>query len=139
MRGFHLHHAKFSLQYLKFSLRYKMGNMSGMLSFIFWLIRALICEAVNFPKFELSGVPVRPFKYLDGPILILARAPCTCACDAHAQCDVTRFAYDVNHVTMTSPVSAFHSCHVESRWHDVISVHIVGTPCHYGSHCMGMT
>ena len=55
-----------------------MGNMFGMFSFAFWVIRALKCEAVNFPKFEL-------------------------------------------------------------RWHDIIGVHIVGTPHHHGLHRMGMT
>ena len=114
-----------------------MGNMSGMFSFAFWVIRTLKCVAVIFPKFELAGVPVRPFEYLDMPILIIVCAPCTR--DAHAQRDVTRFASCVNHVTMTSPAFAFHSCHVGMRWHDVISVRVVGTPRHYGSHCMGMT
>ena len=85
MRGSHLPHAIFSLQYLKFSLRYTMGNMSGMFSFAFWVIRALKCEVVNFPKFESAGVPVRPFEYLDMPILIIACAPCMHVCDAHAQ------------------------------------------------------
>ena len=61
-----------------------MGNMSGMFSFAFWLIRALKCEAVIFPKFESAGVPVRPFKYLDVPILIIARAPFTHTRNAHA-------------------------------------------------------
>ena len=139
MSGSRLPHAQFSLQYLKFSLRYTMGNMSGMFSFAFWVIRALKCEAANFPKFELAGVPIRPFKYLDMPILIIACAPCTCVHDMHTHRDITRFAYDTNHVTMTSPVFTFHSCHVEMRWHDVISVCIVGTPCHHGSHRMGMT
>ena len=60
-----------------------------------------------------------------------------CMCDAHAHRDITRFAYDVNHVTMMSPVFVFHSCHVEIRWHDVISVHVVGTPHHHGLHHMG--
>ena len=61
------------------------------------------------------------------------------ACDAHAHPDITRFAYDANHVTMMLPAFAFHSCHVEARWHDVISVHIVGTQCHHGLHRIGMT
>ena len=52
---------------------------------------------------------------------------------------ITRFTYDASHVTMTSPVFVFHSCHVETRWHDIIGVHVVGTPCHHGSHRMGMT
>ena len=116
-----------------------MGNMFGMFSFAFWVFGALKCEAVNFLKFELAGIPIRPFKYLDEPILIIAHAPCTRACDVHAHCDVTRFAYDANYVTMTSPVFMFHLCHVEMRWHDVIGVHVVGTPCHHGSHHMGMT
>ena len=106
--------------------------MFGMFSFAFWVIRTLKCEAVNFVKFKSAGIPIRPFKYLDVPILIVARAPCTHAHDVHAQRDVTRFAYDANHVTMMSPAFAFHSCHVETRWHDVIGVHIVG------SHSMGM-
>ena len=116
-----------------------MGNMFGMFLFAFWVIRTSKCEAVNFLKFESAGVHVRPFKYLGAPILIIAHAPCTCSCDVHAHHDVTRFAYDANHVTMMSPVFMFHSCHVEMRWHDVNSVRIVGTPCHHGLHCMGMT
>ena len=110
--------------------------MFGMFSFAFWVIRILKCEVVNFLKFELAGVPIRPFEYLDTPILIVA---CTCVSNAHAHHDVTRFAYDVNHVTMTSPAFTFHSCHVEMRWHDVNSVCIVGTPHHHGLHHMGMT
>ena len=115
-----------------------MENMSGMFSFTFWVIRALKCEAVNFPKFESADVPIRPFEYLDVPILIIACAPCTRVHDAHAQRDVTRFAYYANHVIMTSPAFAFHLCHVGMRWCDVIDVHIVGTPHHYGLHHMGM-
>ena len=114
-----------------------MGNVFGMFSFAFWVIRALKCEVGNFPQFELAGVPVRPFKYLDVPILIIAHVPCTRICNAHAHCDVTRFAYDVNHVTMMSPAFGFHLRHIERRWHDVISVRIVGTPCHHGLHRMG--
>ena len=139
MRGSCLPHAQFSLQYLKFSLRYTMGNMSGMFSFAFWVIRALKCEAVIFPNFESAGIPIRPFEYLDVPILIIACVPCMCACDTHAQHDITRFAYEWNHVTMTSSVFAFHLCHIGMRWHDVIGVRIVGSPCHYGLHRMGMT
>ena len=139
MRGSPLPHAQFSLQYLEFSLRYTMRNMSGMFSFAFWVIRTLKCEAVIFLKFRSAGVPARPFEYLDAPILFIARAPCSRACGAHAHRDVTRFASYVNHVTMTSPAFAFHSCHVGMRWHDVISVRIEGTPRHYGSHRMGMT
>ena len=115
-----------------------MGNMFGMFSFAFWVIRALKCEAVNFVKFKSARVPVRPFEYLDVPILIIAHAPCKPMHDAHAHCDVTRFAYDANHLTMTSPAFVFHLCLVERRWHDVISVHIVGTPRHHGLHRMGM-
>ena len=58
-----------------------MGNMSGMFSFAFWVIRALKCEMDNFIKFQLAGIPVRPFKYLDTPILIIACAPCSCVHD----------------------------------------------------------
>ena len=139
MRASCLPHAQFSLQYLKFALRYTMGNMFGMFSFAFWVFRALTFEAFNFVKFESAGIPIRPFKYLDTPILIIARASCMCVCNVHAHHDVTRFADDANHVTMMSPAFMFHSCHVERRWHDVISVCIVGTPCHLGSHHMGMT
>ena len=110
-----------------------------MFSFAFWVIRALKFVAVIFLKFRSAGVPVRPFGYLDATISIIARAPCSRARDVHAQRDVTRFASSVNRITMTSPAFAFHSCHVEMRWHDVISVRIVGTPRHYGSHRMGMT
>ena len=111
-----------------------------MFSFAFWVIRALKCEEVIFLKFRSAGVPVRPFGYLAVPILIIACVPCSRACDAHAQHDVTWFASCVNHVTVTSPAFAFHSCNVGMRWHDVISVCIVGTPRHYGSHDdVGMT
>ena len=113
--------------------------MFGMFSFVVWAIRALKGEAVNFPKFESAGIPVRLFEYLDAPILIIAHVPCMRAHDAHAQRGVTRFAYDANHVTMMSPVFAFHSCHIETRWHDIIGVCVVGTPRHHGSHRMGMT
>ena len=139
MRGSHLPHAQFSLQYLKFSLRYTMRNMFGMFSFAFWVIRTLECEAVNFFKFKSAGVPIRLFEYLSAPILIIAHVPCTCICDVHAHHDVTRFIYDANHVTMMSPASVFHLRHTGMRWHDVIGVHIVGTPHHHGLHLMGMT
>ena len=113
--------------------------MFGMFSFAFWVIWALKCEAVNFPKFELAGVPIRPFEYLDMPILIIAHVPCMRVHNAPAQCDVTRFTYDANHITMMSTAFMFYSCHIEMRWHDVIGVRIVGTPHHHRSHCMGMT
>ena len=124
-----------------------MGNMFGMFSFAFWVIRTLKCEAGNFLKFELAGIPVRPFKYLGALILIIAHAPCMHANDVHAHCDVTRFAYDVNHVTVTSPAFAFHLCHMKMRWHDIIGVCIVGTPLHGDdigmtsscSHCVCIT
>ena len=116
-----------------------MGKMFGMFSFAFWVIRTLKCEVVNFVKFESAGVPVRPFEYLDAPIIIIAHAPCMHAHDTHAQRDVTRFSSYTNHVTVMSPAFVFHSCHIETRWHDIIGVHVVGTPCHHGSHHMGMT
>ena len=115
-----------------------MGNMFGMFLFAFWEIRALNCEAVKFLKFKLDGIPIRPFEYLSVPILIIAFVPCTYACEVHAHPDITWFAYDANHVTMTSPAFAFHSCHIEMRWHDIIGVHVVGTPHHHGLHRMGM-
>ena len=133
-----LPHAHFSLQYLKFSLRYTMGNMFGMLLFAFWVTRTLKCEVVNFLKFKLADIPIRLFKYLSALILIIACVPCMHICDVHAHHDITRFAYDVNHVTMTSPAFTFHLCHIEMRCHDIISVRIVGSPCHHGSHHMGM-
>ena len=115
-----------------------MGNMSGMFSFAFWVIRTLKCEVDIFPKIESAGVHVRLFEYLDASILIITCAPCSRTCDAHAQHDVTRFASYANHVTMTSPAFVSHSCHVAMMWHDVISVRILGTARHYGSHRMGM-
>ena len=45
-----------------------MGNMFGMFLFAFWVIRALKCEAVNFLKFESSGIPTRPINYLDAHV-----------------------------------------------------------------------
>ena len=68
---------------------------------------------------------MRPFEYLDMPILIIASAKCMCACNAHAHHDVTRFTYDVNHITKMSPMSVFQLCHEGMRWHDVIDVHVV--------------
>ena len=115
-----------------------MRNMFGMFSFEFWVIRTQKCEVVNFLKFELAGIPVRPFEYLSAPILIIACVPCTRSCDAHAHHDVTRFAYDVNHITITSPAFMSLLCHIEMMWHDVLGVCVVGTPCHHGSHHMGM-
>ena len=115
-----------------------MGNMFGMFLFAFWVIRTLKCEVVYFLKYELAGVPIRLFKYLDAPILIIACALCMCLHDTYAHRDITRFTYDANHVNMTSPAFVFHSCHVETRWHDVIGVRVVGTPHHHGSHRMGM-
>ena len=50
--------------------------MFDMVSFAFWVIKALVCEAVNFPKFESAGVPVMLFDYLDAPVLFIAHAPC---------------------------------------------------------------
>ena len=124
-----------------------MENMFDMFSFAFWVIRALKCEAVNFVKFKSAGVPIRPFEYLDTIILIIACAPCTyvrdAPCtyvrDAHAHRDITRFAYDVNHITMMSPAFVFHSCHIDTRRHDIIGAHVVGTPCDHGTHRMAMT
>ena len=127
MRGSRLPHAQFSLQYLKFSLKYTMGNMFCMFSSVFWGIRTLKCEAVYFLKFNSAGIPVRPFEYLGTLILITACAPCTCMHDAHVHCDVTRFTYDVSHVTMTSPAFTFHSCHIEIRWQDLIGSHCRNT------------
>ena len=56
-----------------------MGNMFDIFSFAFWVIRALKREAVNFVNFELAGIPIRPFEYLDVPILIYS----TCAMHVH--------------------------------------------------------
>ena len=92
MRGSHLPYAQFSLLYLKFSLKYTNGNVFGMFSFAYWVSRALKCEAVNFPTFESAGIPIRPFKYLDVPILIIARAPWMHVHNMHAHCDITMFA-----------------------------------------------
>ena len=110
-----------------------------MFLFAFWVISTQKCEVVNFLKFQLAGIAVRPFKYLSAPISLRACVPSMCTHDVHAHHGITRIAYDANHVTMTSPASAFHSCHIQMRWHDVISVHIVETPHHHGLHCMGMT
>ena len=49
-----------------------MGNMFGMFSFAFWVIRILICETVNFLKFESAGIPIRPFEYIIVLISIIA-------------------------------------------------------------------
>ena len=138
-KGSHLPHAKFSFQYLKFSLRYTMMNMFGMFSIVFWPISTLKCDVVNFLKFKSGGIPLRPLEYLGTPISLRACMPCMHAHDMYAQCDITRFTNDTNHVTLMSPAFTFHSCHIGMRWHDVIGVCIVGTPCHHGLHHMGMT
>ena len=83
--------------------------------------------------FKSAGIPIRPFEYLDVPILIRAMH----THDIHPYHDVRRFAYDASHVTMTSPAFTFHLSHIEMKWHDIMSVHIVGTPHHHGSHHMG--
>ena len=109
-----------------------------MFLFAFWVIRALKCEVVNFLKFELAGIPIRPFEYLSMPILIIAHMPCMHVHGVHVHHDITRFVYDVNHVTMTWPVFTFHSRHVGMRWYDIIGACVGGTPCHHGSHHVGM-
>ena len=70
-------------------------------------------------------------------ILLTAHVPCMCTHNAHV-CDITRFTYDANGVTMMSPEFVFHLCHVGMMWHDVIGVCIGGTPHHHGLHHMGM-
>ena len=102
-----------------------MGNMSRMFSFAFWVIRTLKCEVGNFLKFKSADIPVRLFKYLRVLILTIAHAPCMYMSNEHAHHDVTRFTYDVNHVTMMSPTFMFHLCHIEMRWHDVNCVRVV--------------
>ena len=63
-----------------------MGNMSGIISFAFWVAswvtRALKCEVVNFIKDESAGISTRPFEYLCSPILFKAHAACTFVHDA---------------------------------------------------------
>ena len=115
-----------------------MRNMFGMFLSSFWVISTQKGEAVNSPKFELAGVPIRPIKYLDIPISLRSCVPCMHAHDTHAHHDITRFTYVANHVTMTSPAFTFHLCHIGLMWHDVIGVHVVGTTHHHGSHHMGM-
>ena len=60
------------------------------------------------------------------------------ACDMHAHRDITRFAYDANHVTLMSPAFAFDLCQVEISGHDIVGVCVVVTPHHRVSHRMGM-
>ena len=59
--------------------------------------------------------------------------------NVHAQRDVTRFASYVSPVTMMPPAFTFHLCHIETRWHDIFGVRVVGTPHHQGLHHMEMT
>ena len=98
-----------------------------MFSFAFWVISTHECEPVNFPEFELVGIPVRPFEYLGMPISLRACALCTCKHNMHAHHDITRFTYDASYVTVTSPAFVFHSFQIGMWWHGFISVHIVGT------------
>ena len=115
-----------------------MGNMFGMVSFAFWVISTQKCEAVNLLKFKSADIPIRPFEYLSAPISLRACAPCMHAHDVHAHHDGTRYSCDANYITMMSPAFAFHSCHIGMMWHDIHWCLIVETPCHHGSHCMGM-
>ena len=75
MRGSHLPHSQFSLEYLKFSLRYTMRNMFGMLLFAFWVVSTQKCDVVNFLKSMSAGIPIRPFEYLSAPISLRAHSP----------------------------------------------------------------
>ena len=54
-----------------------------MFLFAFWVISTQKCEAVNFPKFESAGMPIRLFGYLGIPISLRAQAPCIHTCDTH--------------------------------------------------------
>ena len=123
MRGSCLPHAKFSLQLLKFLLRYSMRIMFGML-FAFWVFSTQKCETFIFAKFGLTFMHVSPLNYLDTQFC----REHMCHTCTHMSCmhNVTLlgFTYNVNHVIMTSPVFAFHSCHKEMRWYDIIGVHI---------------
>ena len=100
-----------------------------MFLFAFWVISTQKCEAANFHKFKSAGIPIRPFKYLGMSILIKAHVTCMHTSDMHAHHDVTRFAYDANHITMMSLAFVFHLCHIGMMWDDIIGVWIVGTPC----------
>ena len=109
MRCSHLPHAKFSLQLVEFLLRYAMGIMFGMFWSAFWVFSTQKCEAVIFAKFRLACMHTRKLDYLDTLVLHRACAPFMHAHIAHARCEITRFAYNVNHIIMTS--SVFHSLH----------------------------
>ena len=100
-----------------------MGIMFGM--FLFWVFSTSECEAVIFAKFELACVHPRPLDYLDDALVLhRPHEPCMCTGIAHARHEITRFAYNVNHIIMMSLAFVFHSCHIGMRWHDIIGVHI---------------
>ena len=124
MRGSCLPHGRFSLQSMKFSLRYATVIMFGMCLFACWVFSTQKCKVVIFSKFKSAYMHARPLGYLDALFLHRAHAPCMCRHIVHARHDITRFAYDVHHVIMTSLAFAFHSCHIGMRWHDIIGVHI---------------
>ena len=115
-----------------------MGIISGMFLFAFRVIGALKCEAVIFPKFESAGIPIRLFEYLDvffnySMCVMPARVRCTCLTSRHK---VSIMCKPRHH-----DVNSIHVPYVPlgMRWHDIIGVHVVGTPHHYGMHRMGMT
>ena len=120
MRGSHLPHAKFSLQLVKFSLRYAMGIMFGMFYFAFWVFGTWKCEVVIFTKFKSACMHARPLDFLDMLFLHRAHTPCMCTHVVHARCNVTRFAYNTNHIIMMASAFMLHSCHIGMRWHDAL-------------------
>ena len=83
--------------------------------------RYLVPENVKqlfFLSLSWLCVHARPLRYLDMPYLFGVHVPCMCMHVAHARCDITRFAYNMNHIMMMSSVFMFHSCHIGMRWHD---------------------
>ena len=101
-----------------------MGIMFGMFSFAFQVLSTGKCEAAIFAKFKSACMHTRPHRYLYTVYIFRGHVPCMCAHAAHARCDVTRFAKNVNHIIMTSSAFMFHLRHVGMMWHDVIGVHI---------------
>ena len=98
-----------------------MRIMFGMFLFASWVIRTPKCEAVIFPKFWLACMHASLVQYISMPKVLRVHMQCMHTHVVHAQCD---FAYNVNHVCMTSLEFTFHLYHKGLKSYDVIGVHV---------------
>ena len=85
------------------------GNHVWHVLVAFWVFGTQKCEVVIYAKFGSACVPARPLKHLDALVLHRAHVPCMCEDVMHARHDVTRFAYNVNHIIMMSYSHSIHA------------------------------